>query len=48
MVYPIVTKLGKQFIIRMLAHLPALFILNFGHVTITALNNANLQSKMGY
>ena len=34
MVYPIVMKLGKQFIIRMFAHLIGLLILNFGHVTL--------------
>ena len=32
-VYPIVMKLGKQFYIRMLAHLTGFLILKFGHVT---------------
>ena len=37
MVYPVVMKLGKQFDIRMLAHLTGLLILNFGHVTLQRL-----------
>ena len=36
-VYPIVMKLGKQFYIRMLAHLTGFLILNFGHVTLKRL-----------
>ena len=34
MVDPIVLKLGKQFNIRMLAHLTGLLTLNFGHVIL--------------
>ena len=40
--YPFVTKLGKQFYIRMLARLTGFLILNFGRVTLLRLNTIQI------
>ena len=48
LVSPIVMKLGKQLYVHMHAHLIGFLILNVGHVTLTAKNYSNLQSKTGY